>query len=79
MILARNHGLMPRCIMQTMDIMRKQVNNLHCGFFAAVFCSLEITLGRTTAGNTFEIRFTRIESEFFSDIESNTLMRHITI
>uniref|UniRef100_A0A8C5DVZ8 Phosphatidylinositol 3,4,5-trisphosphate-dependent Rac exchanger 1 protein-like n=1 Tax=Gouania willdenowi TaxID=441366 RepID=A0A8C5DVZ8_GOUWI len=24
MILARNHGLMPRCIMQTMDIMRKQ-------------------------------------------------------
>lgn len=26
MILARNHGLMPRCIMQTMDIMRKQVN-----------------------------------------------------
>lgn len=23
-ILARNHGLMPRCIMQTMDIMRKQ-------------------------------------------------------
>uniref|UniRef100_A0A8C3AG73 Phosphatidylinositol-3,4,5-trisphosphate dependent Rac exchange factor 1 n=1 Tax=Cyclopterus lumpus TaxID=8103 RepID=A0A8C3AG73_CYCLU len=25
MILARNHGLMPRCIMQTMDIMRKQV------------------------------------------------------
>uniref|UniRef100_A0A8C5DYA0 Phosphatidylinositol 3,4,5-trisphosphate-dependent Rac exchanger 1 protein n=1 Tax=Gouania willdenowi TaxID=441366 RepID=A0A8C5DYA0_GOUWI len=27
MILARNHGLMPRCIMQTMDIMRKQVNS----------------------------------------------------
>uniref|UniRef100_A0AAX7SIP3 Phosphatidylinositol-3,4,5-trisphosphate-dependent Rac exchange factor 1 n=1 Tax=Astatotilapia calliptera TaxID=8154 RepID=A0AAX7SIP3_ASTCA len=26
MILARNHGLIPRCIMQTMDIMRKQVN-----------------------------------------------------
>uniref|UniRef100_A0A3Q3D5A0 Phosphatidylinositol-3,4,5-trisphosphate dependent Rac exchange factor 1 n=1 Tax=Hippocampus comes TaxID=109280 RepID=A0A3Q3D5A0_HIPCM len=26
MILARNHGLMPRCIMQTMDVMRKQVN-----------------------------------------------------
>uniref|UniRef100_A0AAX7T6X1 Phosphatidylinositol-3,4,5-trisphosphate-dependent Rac exchange factor 1 n=1 Tax=Astatotilapia calliptera TaxID=8154 RepID=A0AAX7T6X1_ASTCA len=25
MILARNHGLIPRCIMQTMDIMRKQV------------------------------------------------------
>lgn len=25
MILARNHGLMPRCFMQTMDIMRKQV------------------------------------------------------
>uniref|UniRef100_A0A674MB18 Phosphatidylinositol 3,4,5-trisphosphate-dependent Rac exchanger 1 protein n=1 Tax=Takifugu rubripes TaxID=31033 RepID=A0A674MB18_TAKRU len=24
MILARNHGLLPRCIMQTMDIMRKQ-------------------------------------------------------
>uniref|UniRef100_A0A8C7Z4X5 Phosphatidylinositol-3,4,5-trisphosphate-dependent Rac exchange factor 1 n=1 Tax=Oryzias sinensis TaxID=183150 RepID=A0A8C7Z4X5_9TELE len=24
MILARNHGLIPRCIMQTMDIMRKQ-------------------------------------------------------
>ncbi|KAF3696572.1 Phosphatidylinositol 3,4,5-trisphosphate-dependent Rac exchanger 1 protein [Channa argus] len=24
MILGRNHGLMPRCIMQTMDIMRKQ-------------------------------------------------------
>ncbi|XP_062316534.1 phosphatidylinositol 3,4,5-trisphosphate-dependent Rac exchanger 1 protein [Osmerus eperlanus] len=24
MILARNHGLMPRCFMQTMDIMRKQ-------------------------------------------------------
>jgi len=23
--LARNHGLMPRCLMQTMDIMRKQV------------------------------------------------------
>lgn len=29
MILARNHGLMPRCIMQTMDIMRKQVS-LRC-------------------------------------------------
>lgn len=29
MILARNHGLMPRCIMQTMDIMRKQVK-LRC-------------------------------------------------
>lgn len=26
MILARNHGLLPRCIMQTMDIMRKQVD-----------------------------------------------------
>uniref|UniRef100_A0A672PF86 Phosphatidylinositol-3,4,5-trisphosphate dependent Rac exchange factor 1 n=1 Tax=Sinocyclocheilus grahami TaxID=75366 RepID=A0A672PF86_SINGR len=24
--LARNHGLMPRCLMQTMDIMRKQLN-----------------------------------------------------
>ncbi|CAL8279520.1 unnamed protein product [Boreogadus saida] len=24
MVLARNHGLIPRCIMQTMDIMRKQ-------------------------------------------------------
>uniref|UniRef100_A0A667ZIC0 Phosphatidylinositol-3,4,5-trisphosphate dependent Rac exchange factor 1 n=1 Tax=Myripristis murdjan TaxID=586833 RepID=A0A667ZIC0_9TELE len=31
MILARNHGLMPRCIMQTMDIMRKQVH-LTAGF-----------------------------------------------
>lgn len=29
MILARNHSLMPRCIMQTMDIMRKQVPKLH--------------------------------------------------
>lgn len=27
MILARNHGLLPRCIMQTMDIMRKQVTS----------------------------------------------------
>jgi hypothetical protein len=27
MILARNHGLIPRCIMQTMDIMRKQVHH----------------------------------------------------
>uniref|UniRef100_A0AAQ5XK49 Phosphatidylinositol 3,4,5-trisphosphate-dependent Rac exchanger 1 protein n=1 Tax=Amphiprion ocellaris TaxID=80972 RepID=A0AAQ5XK49_AMPOC len=30
-ILATNHGLMPRCIMQTMDIMRKQVNLRHSG------------------------------------------------
>uniref|UniRef100_A0A669BUI3 Phosphatidylinositol-3,4,5-trisphosphate dependent Rac exchange factor 1 n=1 Tax=Oreochromis niloticus TaxID=8128 RepID=A0A669BUI3_ORENI len=29
MILARNHGLMPRCIMQTMDIMRKQNPHIH--------------------------------------------------
>uniref|UniRef100_A0A673I0H8 Phosphatidylinositol 3,4,5-trisphosphate-dependent Rac exchanger 1 protein-like n=1 Tax=Sinocyclocheilus rhinocerous TaxID=307959 RepID=A0A673I0H8_9TELE len=26
--LARNHGLMPRCLMQTMDIMRKQVQHM---------------------------------------------------
>uniref|UniRef100_A0A8C5DXN0 Phosphatidylinositol 3,4,5-trisphosphate-dependent Rac exchanger 1 protein-like n=1 Tax=Gouania willdenowi TaxID=441366 RepID=A0A8C5DXN0_GOUWI len=33
MILARNHGLMPRCIMQTMDIMRKQFGKINLKYY----------------------------------------------
>jgi len=49
MILARNHGLLPRCIMQTMDIMRKQVRYKNTFIVRALtltlYCTLCVVIG----------------------------------
>lgn len=36
-ILARSHGLLPKCIMQATDIMRKQVSIWMCLLHATIF------------------------------------------